>query len=61
MFTTGRVLVADGVVYVRELEEADDEVVRIVAEADDPVAAVGPCLRWGPGRCGPRTSASTST
>ena len=43
----GRVLVADGVVYVRELEEPDDEVVRIVAESDDPVAAVGQCLRVG--------------
>ena len=38
---------ADGVVYVRELEESDDEVVRIVAESDDPVAAVGQCLRVG--------------
>ena len=38
MFSPGRVLVADGVVYVRELEEADDEVVRIVTESDDPVA-----------------------
>lgn len=43
----GRVLVADGVVYVRELDEADDEVVRIVAGADDPVAAVAQCLRVG--------------
>ena len=41
MFSPGRVLVADGVVYLRELEESDDEVVRIVAESDDPVAAVG--------------------
>ena len=48
MFSPGRVLVADGVVYVRELEEPDDEVVRIVTESDDPVAAVGQCLR---GRC----------
>ena len=47
MFTTGRVLVADGVVYLRELEEADDEVVRIVTESDDPVAAVGQCLTVG--------------
>ena len=47
MFSPGRVLVADGVVYVRELEEADDEVVRIVAESDDPVAAVGRCLKVG--------------
>jgi hypothetical protein len=47
MFSPGRVLVADGVVYLRELEEADDEVVRIVAEADDPVAAVGRCLKVG--------------
>ena len=59
--STGRVLVADGVVYVRELEEHDDEVVRIVAESDDPVAAVSRCLRSAPGRCGPRTSPSTST
>ena len=43
MFThEARVLVADGVVYVRELDESDDEVVRIVAESDDPVAAVEP-------------------
>jgi hypothetical protein len=47
MFNPGRVLVADGVVYVRELDEADDEVVRIVAASDDPVAAVGQCLRVG--------------
>ena len=47
MFSTGRVLVTDGVVYVRELDESDDEVVRIVAESDDPVAAVGQCLRVG--------------
>lgn len=47
MFSTGRVLVADGVVYVRELDESDDEVVRIVAESDDPVAAVSHCLRVG--------------
>ena len=45
--TKGRVLVADGVVYVRELEEHDDEVARIVAEADDPVAATSSCLRIG--------------
>ena len=51
----GRVLVTDGVVYVRELDEADDEVVRVVAESDDPVAAVSHCLRVGRGRCGPRT------
>ncbi len=43
----GRVLVTDGVVYVRELEESDDEVVRVVSDADDPVAAVGHCLRVG--------------
>ena len=47
MFSPGRVLVADGVVYLRELEEADDEVVRIVTESDDPVAAVGRCLKVG--------------
>src|SRR3954452_13986994 len=47
MFSTGRVLVTDGVVYVRELDESDDEVVRIVAESDDPVAAVGRCLKVG--------------
>src|SRR5262245_64833230 len=43
----GRVLVADGVVYVRELEEHDDEVARVVAEADDPLAATSSCLRIG--------------
>ena len=45
--STGRVLVADGVVYVRELEEHDAEVARIVAESDDPVAATSSCLRIG--------------
>lgn len=44
---TGRVLVADGVVYVREVEERDAEVLRVVGEAGDPVAAVGQCLRVG--------------
>jgi hypothetical protein len=47
MFSTGRVLVADGVVYLRELEETDDEVVRIVAESDDPTGAVSQCLKVG--------------
>ncbi len=47
ILNTGRVLVADGVVYLRELEETDSEVVRIVAEADDPVAATSQCLRVG--------------
>ena len=47
IFSTGRVLVADGVVYVRELEEADAEVVRVVAESDDPAAATSQCLRVG--------------
>ncbi len=47
MFSPGRVLVADGIVYLRELEESDDEVVRIVGESDDPVAAVGQCLKVG--------------
>ena len=47
IFSAGRVLVADGVVYVRELDESDDEVVRIVAESDDPVAAVSQCLKVG--------------
>ena len=47
LFQTGRVLVTDGVVYVREFDECDDEVVRVVADADDPVAAVGHCLRVG--------------
>jgi len=47
MFSAGRVLVADGVVYVRELDESDGEVVRIVTESDDPVAAVGQCLKVG--------------
>jgi hypothetical protein len=46
-FGTGRVLVADGVVYLRELEESDAEVVRIVTESDDPAAAVGQCLKVG--------------
>src|SRR5262249_13745281 len=45
--STGRVLVADGVVSVRELEEHDDEVARVVSEADDPVAATSSCLRIG--------------
>jgi hypothetical protein len=43
----GRVLVADGVVYVREFEEHDDEVVRIVAESSDPADALSQCLRVG--------------
>jgi hypothetical protein len=47
ILNTGRVLVADGVVYVRELEEADAEVVRIVADSDDPPEAVSQCLRVG--------------
>jgi hypothetical protein len=47
IFSTGRVLVADGVVYVRELEEADAEVVRVVAESDDSAAATSQCLRVG--------------
>ncbi|MDQ1432668.1 MAG: hypothetical protein QOF40_3270, partial [Actinomycetota bacterium] len=47
VLNTGRVLVADGVVYLRELEETDDEVVRIVADSGDPVAAVSQCLRVG--------------
>ena len=33
IFPTARVLVSDGVVYIRELDEADQEVVRIVGEA----------------------------
>lgn len=44
---TGRVLVADGVVYVRELEEHDTEVLRVVGDSDDPVAATSQCLRIG--------------
>ena len=47
IFSPGRVLVADGVVYLRELEEADSEVVRIVAESTDPAGAVSQCLRVG--------------
>src|SRR5450432_4153608 len=47
VLNTGRVLVADGVVYLRELEEADTEVVRIVAESEDPAYAVSQCLRVG--------------
>jgi len=46
-FSPGRVLVADGVVYVRDLEERDAEVVRVVSEADDPAAATSQCLRIG--------------
>jgi hypothetical protein len=45
--STGRVLQADGVVYVRDLEEHDAEFARIVAESDDPVAATSSCLRIG--------------
>jgi hypothetical protein len=47
IYTSGRVLVADGVVYVRELEEHDPEVVRVVAESEDSVAAIRQCLRIG--------------
>src|SRR5262245_45089739 len=47
IYPHGRVLVADGVVYVRELEERDPEVARIVGEADDPVGATSQCLRVG--------------
>ena len=47
IFNPGRVLVADGVLYLRELEESDGEVVRIVAEAADPAGAVSQCLRIG--------------
>ena len=47
LYSTGRVLVADGVVYLGELEEHDPEVVRIVSESDDPVAAIRQCLRIG--------------
>jgi len=47
IFSTARVLVSDGVVYIRELDEADQEVVRIVAEADDPALAVSQALRIG--------------
>jgi len=46
-YSPGRVLVADGVVYIRDLEEHDAEVVRIVAESDDPAAAASQCLRIG--------------
>ncbi len=47
IFNLGRVLVADGAVYIRELEERDPEVARIVAESDDPVAATSQCLQVG--------------
>src|SRR5262249_45108523 len=47
IYPKGRVLVADGVVYVRELEERDPEVARIIGEADDPVGAASQCLRVG--------------
>jgi hypothetical protein len=47
IYSSGRVLVADGVVYVRELEEHDPEVVRVVAESEDSVAAIRQCLRIG--------------
>src|SRR5436853_7648844 len=47
VLNTGRVLVTDGVVYVRELEETDDEVVRIVGESEDRAGAVSQCLRVG--------------
>jgi hypothetical protein len=47
IFPTARVLVSEGVVYVRELDEADSEVVRVVGEADDPALAVSQCLRVG--------------
>lgn len=43
----GRVLVADGVVYVRDLEERDTEVLRVVSESEDPAAATSQCLRIG--------------
>jgi hypothetical protein len=43
----GRVLVADGVVYIRDLEEHDAEVARIVDESDDPAGATSECLRVG--------------
>jgi hypothetical protein len=46
-YMPGRVLVADGVLYVRELEEHDCEVVRIVAASDDAAAATSQCLRVG--------------
>jgi hypothetical protein len=47
IFSNARVLVSDGVVYIRELDEADQEVVRIVGEADDPAMVVTQCLRVG--------------
>jgi len=47
IYSSGRVLVADGVVYVRELEEHDPEVVRVVSESEDSVAAIRQCLRIG--------------
>ena len=46
-FSPGRVLVADGVVYVRDLEERDAEVVRLVSESEDPAESASQCLRIG--------------
>ena len=47
IYSSGRVLVADGTVYIRELEEHDPEVVRVVSESDDSIAAIRQCLRIG--------------
>ena len=41
------VRVADGVVFIRGLDESDTEVVRVIGEADDTVEATRLCLRIG--------------
>ena len=37
----------DGTLYVRDLVETDAEVIRVVGDADDPVAGTRQCLRIG--------------
>ncbi len=41
------VTVIDGVLHVRSLSEPDSEVVKVIGDADDPVAATHHCLRIG--------------
>ena len=41
------VAVIDGALHVRELVDTDSEVVKVVGDADDPVAATHHCLRIG--------------
>jgi hypothetical protein len=43
----GEVRVADGVVFIRGLDESDTDVVQVVGEADDVVEATRLCLRIG--------------